>query len=167
MFIHDHFATFDFCYHPDSVLVHSGLSRDQARETAFRPMFQQSTMSRSPEFLLTPLDDYQNATDHGTEDQTLQWSEKDVNKLQWRGKTTGDSYSHRKDFNWRNSQRIRLHFLKGSRSLSSQNKEGDWQAQVWDRGVVNQAYMDVGLTDGPIQVSISWPLGVRDPLKSS
>ncbi|CAD6571613.1 MAG: F-actin-capping protein subunit alpha [Tremellales sp. Tagirdzhanova-0007] len=155
VFIHDHSATFDFCYHPDTLLVHSALSRDQARETAFRPMFQQSTLSRSPEFLLTPLDDYQNATDHDTKEQRLRWSHKDVNQLQWRGKTTGDSYSHRKDFNWRNSQRIRLHFLSneemGSRTLLAQNEEGAWLGQVWDREGINQAYMDVGLTDGPIQ----------------
>ena len=132
-------------------------------------MFQQSTLSRSPEFLLTPLDDYQNATDHDTKEQRLRWSHKDVNQLQWRGKTTGDSYSHRKDFNWRNSQRIRLHFLSneemGSRTLLAQNEEGAWLGQVWDREGINQAYMDVGLTDGPIQVSVSWSLGIGLSLK--
>jgi len=86
----------------------------------------------------------------------MAWDNKDTPKLHWRGKTTGDAFSARDDYNWRNSHRIRLHTLthdkKGHRELYVKSRRtGGWEIQTWEAGKVNEAYMDVGLTDGPMQ----------------
>ena len=156
-FIHDQRASNDYCYSPDLLHFHGALSYDVARGTKLRPMFHQSKIMQSPEIVLTPLDFYSNASHKGTQDQFLPWDEKDIAKMQWRGKMTGDFYSGRRDYNWRNSHRIRLHtmthdnegqvgiYVKGRRS-------GAWEWQSWDKKLINEAYTDAGLTDKPFQV---------------
>jgi len=123
-----------------------------------RPMFHQSKFVRNGEFVVTPLDYYFNFTAENR-GQYTPWDEKDTPKLFWRGKTTGDVYSHRNDFNWRNSHRIRLHTLthdtEGHRDIYVKSSTGGWEMQTWQAGKINEAYTDIGLTDGPMQVNIS------------
>jgi hypothetical protein len=121
-------------------------------------MFHQSKFYRNAEIVLTPLDYYYNATLRGAQNQFLSWEEKDIAKLHWRGKATGDGYSHRDDFNWRNSHRVRLHRMthekEGSKEIYVKSRRtGGWELQRWETKTINEAYTDVGLTDGPMQVS--------------
>ena len=162
MFIHDQRLSNDFCQNPELLHFHGGLSYDTARGTTLRPMFHQSKFNVCPEILLTPLDYFSNVSSKGTQDQFLPWDEKDINKMHWRGRMTGDFYSARKDYNWHNSHRIRLHqsthaeegqvgiYVKGRRT-------GGWEWQTWNKGTINKAYTDVGLTDKPQQVGPPFP----------
>jgi len=122
-----------------------------------RTMFHQSKFVRSGGFVITPLDYYSNLTKLN-QGQYSPWEDKEIPKLFWRGKTTGDAYSHRNDYNWRNSHRIRLHTLthdiEGTRNISvKSHRTGGWEIQTWQSSKLNEAYTDIGLTDGPMQVS--------------
>lgn len=156
-FIYDPRATYDFCYNTELLKFHGGLSFDNPKFPVLRPMFQQSKFLRNGEFVITPLDYYSNATARGMQNQYKPWEEKTIAKVHWRGKTTGDSYSKRKDFNWRNSHRVRLHQIthdqEGSREIYVKSRRsGTWEKQIWEAKILNDAYTDIGLTDGPMQV---------------
>lgn len=154
--IHDHRPSFDFCDHPELLKFHGQLGGD-SRPATFRPMFQSSKLYGNGEIVTTPLDYYLNASHAQQRKEYVPWDDKTVDKLHWRGKPTGDWYSHRANYNWRNSHRIRLHTLThaqdGTRSIYVKSRRtGGWEMQTWEAGKVNKAYMDVGLVDGPIQV---------------
>jgi hypothetical protein len=58
-----------------------------------RPIFVLSKHMRNNEFLFPPMEAYENATDATALKKYKPWSEKTVNKIFWRGTSTGDSYS--------------------------------------------------------------------------
>ncbi|ODN95887.1 hypothetical protein L198_04506 [Cryptococcus wingfieldii CBS 7118] len=149
-FIHDPLLTYDFCYNTDLLDDHGALSWDFVRDTTLRPIFQLSKNARNPEFLTTPLEAYENFTDPIAQKKYSPWEEKTINKLFWRGSSTGDSYSKRPDgHTWRQSHRPRL-------ALMTQETEGVkdvwvqkgkiWEKESWSVAKLNEAYMDVGLT---------------------
>jgi len=120
-------------------------------------MFQSSKLNGNGEIVTTPLDYYLNASDPQQRKGFISWDEKTTAKLHWRGSTTGDWYTHRENYNWRNSHRMRLHKLthaeKGTRDIYVKSRRtGGWEMQTWEAGKVNKAYMDVGLVAGAIQV---------------
>jgi hypothetical protein len=105
------------------------------------------------------MEAYENATDATALKKYKPWSEKTVNKIFWRGTSTGDSYSKRKsdpDYDWRRQHRPRLH-------LMAQQEEGtkdvwlhrgrEWIPENWAVKKLNEHYLDVGLTGKPHQVS--------------
>lgn len=153
-FIHNHNATFDFCYSPDLINQHGALSFQVERDTMLRPIFQLSKFSRNPEFLITPLDAYENATDHAKQADSLTWDQKTENKLLWRGTTTGDSYSKRKGYDWHRSHRPRLVLManakKGERDVWVQ-KNGVWKKQRYSLAELNEKWMDIAITNDPHQ----------------
>lgn len=161
-FIYNPRLTFDFCTNPSLLKQHGSLSLDVARETQLRPIFQQSKLLRNPEFLTTPLQEYENASSTSAMSKFTRWGGKSENKLFWRGSSTGDSYSKREGYDWRNSHRPRLH-------LMAQASEGypevwvergtKWQLEKWDQGKLNGKYLDVGLVGRPRQVSVKHSLG--------
>ncbi|ORX41228.1 glycosyl transferase family 90-domain-containing protein [Kockovaella imperatae] len=155
-FIFDQRMSDDFCYNPDLLKFHGGLSYHYPKGPKMRPMFHQSKYLSAPEFLLTPLDFYKDPADPRNRHLSLSWDEKTENRLQWRGMTTGDFYSVRNGYDWHNSHRIRLHRL-------THDKDGDigiyvkgrrtntWEWQTWQKEMINKAYMDIGLVDGAHQ----------------
>jgi hypothetical protein len=160
-FVYDPRPGYDFCYTPKNLLLHGALSFDFARESILRPLFQLSKFSRSPELLTTPLQAYDNVTSKAAIRNTMEWHEKTLNKLFWRGSSTGDSYSkikHGKVADWRTSHRPRLHLLAqdgtGTAKVLVERNDG-WVAETWSRETLNEAYLDVGLTGKPHQVSRS------------
>jgi hypothetical protein len=89
----------------------------------------------------------------------MEWHEKTLDKLFWRGSSTGDSYAkikHGKVADWRTSHRPRLHLLAqdgtGTAKVLVERNDG-WVAETWSRETLNEAYLDVGLTGKPHQVS--------------
>ena len=159
-FIHDPRPTYDFCENP-SLLSESGLlSINQARETVLRPFFQLSKFSRNAELLTTPLDAYINHTSDLGISQYTPWEEKSIQKVFWRGSSTGDSYSARRGYDWRESHRPRLHLIaqsnssekveiwvkKGSTGGSGGGGGGFWEREKWRIGDLNRFWLDVGLT---------------------
>jgi len=158
-FVYDPRPGYDFCYTPKNLLLHGALSFDFARESILRPLFQLSKFSRSPELLTTPLQAYDNVTSKAAIRNTMDWHEKTLDQLFWRGSSTGDSYSkikHGKAANWRLSHRPRLHLLAqngtGTAKVLVERNDG-WVAETWSREKLNGAYLDVGLTGKPHQVS--------------
>ncbi|WVF69398.1 hypothetical protein IAT40_004175 [Kwoniella sp. CBS 6097] len=148
-FIYDPLRTYDFCDNPSLLKLHGSLSFDFVRESMLRPIFQLSKFSRNPELLTTPLEAYENSTSAKGREQHVPWEQKSISKLFWRGSSTGDSYSKRKNYTWRQSHRPRL-------ALMTQATEGlkdvwvkrgqYWDKESWGVKKLNEAYMDVGLT---------------------
>lgn len=166
-FIHDPLPTYDFCTNPSLLTLHGSLSFDFPRDNALRPIFQWSKNSRNPEFLATPLEAYENATSGSALAKYTPWEEKSINKVFWRGSSTGDSYSRRKGYDWRRSHRPRLHLLaqasRGQKGVWVQRDTGngrgtgkgnEWVWEMWGNKELNERYLDVGLTGGPHQVGV-------------
>ena len=129
-------------------------------------MFHHCTAVRNPGFLTTPLQAYENVS----ADAQLDWDRKTINKLFWRGTSTGDSYTNtgKKDGDWRRSHRPRLHLLaqkqEGDREIYVERKSG-WGKETWRNAELNEKYMDVGLTGKPHQVGGDvrlWPDGIGE-----
>ncbi|KAL7421169.1 hypothetical protein Q5752_004054 [Cryptotrichosporon argae] len=155
-FIYAHRDTFDFCYNTDLLTFHGEYSYDFPRASKLEAVFQQSKYAGNGNLILTPLDYYKNASHPESVSAYVPWEEKTVPKLFWRGSMTGDHYDHRKDSNWRNSHRIRLHTktheTDGTSPILVQNtNDGTWYTQEWSNAVLNEAYMDVGLTGKAFQ----------------
>ncbi len=103
------------------------------------------------------MEAYENATSSAARSKYVPWEQKTINKLFWRGSSTGDSYSVRKNYDWRRSHRPRLH-------LMMQNETGDapvwvkrgreWSEESWSVAKLNEVYMDVGLAGKPHQVGV-------------
>ncbi|GFZ45441.1 hypothetical protein JCM24511_03167 [Saitozyma sp. JCM 24511] len=153
-FVYDPRPTFDFCTNPSLLQQHGSLSFDFARETMLRPIFQLSKFVRNPEFLTTPLEAYENATSKSAMEKYTPWEGKTENKLFWRGSSTGDSYSKRKNYDWRNSHRQRLHLMaqatEGDQKVWVERGK-DWELEAWNQGKLNEKYLDVGLAGKPHQ----------------
>lgn len=129
---------------------HGGLSIKHERDSALRPIFQLSKFARNPEFLTTPLDAYENATSS----HSLSWDQKTEDKVLWRGTTTGDSYSKRKNYDWHKSHRPRLVLMansdEGERDIWVK-RNGMWQSETWPMAELNAHWMDVALSAEPHQ----------------
>lgn len=134
------------------------MSFDFPRDTVLRPIFVLSKHMRNNEFLFPPMEAYENATSPDALKKYKPWEEKTINKIFWRGTSTGDSYSKRKsdpNYDWRRQHRPRLH-------LMAQNDEGDrevwlqrgreWVPESWGIKKLNDVYLDIGLTGKPHQV---------------
>jgi len=155
-FVDDPRPGYDYCDAPDNLKLHGALSFDFARETMLRPIFQLSKFARNPEFLTTPLQAFENHTTKAAREKTMPWEEKTVNKLFWRGTSTGDSFSKANKRDWRKSHRPRLHLFaqnsKGNEQVYVQRGQS-WELESWDGGKLNEMYLDIGLIGGPRQVS--------------
>jgi len=152
-FIHDTRTTYDICQNPSHLQQHGSYSFDFARRSHLRPLFQWSKQYRNSDILSTPLEAYSNTSTY------IPWDQKTDKRIFWRGSPTGDSYrkgKHTDDLGgWRMSHRPRL-------ALMAQETEGKtkvwvqrgnvWRLEEWDRGVLNQEYLDIGLTGNSRQV---------------
>lgn len=169
-FVWDPVKTYDYCYYTENLKFHGGLSLDAPKSSLLRPLFHQSKLLNNGEIVLTPLDFYTNHTVANGQNQYLPWEEKTINKLHWRGHTTGDSFRFRDDYNWRNSHRVRLHTIthakEGERKIYVKSRRtGQWEMQTWEAGKINEAYTDVGLANKPVQVSTRFaPYGACEPV---
>jgi len=116
-----------------------------------------SKFARNPELLSTPLQAFENHTSSEAKSKTLPWEYKSLDKLFWRGSSTGDSYSHsKKDGDWRRSHRPRLHLMAQQvegESVVHVQQDREWVAETWSVSRLNEKYTDIGLTDKPRQVS--------------
>ncbi|AAW43180.1 hypothetical protein CNBD0460 [Cryptococcus deneoformans B-3501A] len=154
-FIYDPGLTYDYCYTPELVDIHGALSWDSARESMLRPIFQLSKFARNPEFLTTPLEAYENFTSPAAQKKYAPWDEKTIDKLFWRGSSTGDFYSKRLSSpTWRQSHRPRLALKTQATEVEEEvwvQRGKMWEKETWSVARLNKAYMDVGLTGGPHQ----------------
>lgn len=158
-FVKDVRPGFDWCQNPETQKLHGTMSFDFPRDTVMRPIFVLSKHMRNNEFLFPPMEAYENATDAQALKKYKPWSQKTINKIFWRGTSTGDSYSKRKSdpgYDWRRQHRPRLHLL-------AQQEEGtkdvwlhrgrEWIPENWAVKKLNEQYLDIGLTGKPHQVN--------------
>lgn len=156
-FVQDVRPGMDWCQVPGVKKLHGTMSHDVTKDSVLRPIFVLSKHHRNNEFLFPAMEAYENFTSADAQKKHLPWNQKTINKLFWRGSSTGDSYSKRKSdpgYDWRKSHRPRLH-------LMMQQEEGDteiwvkrgreWEPEVWSVAKLNAEYMDVGLAGKPHQ----------------
>ncbi|KAL7417282.1 hypothetical protein BDY24DRAFT_412029 [Mrakia frigida] len=143
-FIRDPLKSFDFCRNPSLINFHGTYSHNQPRSPRLDPQLVLSKYVQSNQILMTPLEAFQNVTIR------IPWEDKSIDKIFWRGSTTGDSFSKRDDYNWRNSHRIRLHALANARRghtdvliESPSRRIAMKRVQVRD---LNEHLMDVGIS---------------------
>jgi hypothetical protein len=159
-FVKDVRPGFDWCQNPTIQKQHGTMSFDFPRDTVLRPIFVLSKHMRNNEFLFPPMEAYENATDASALKKYLPWEEKTINKIFWRGTSTGDSYSKRKSdpkYDWRKQHRPRLHLMAQAEEGTKQiwlQRGREWVPEDWSVKRLNEHYMDVGLTGKPHQVRI-------------
>ena len=153
-FIHDHRPLYDFCSNPSLIWIHGAFGWHQTRDTILRPIFQLSKNVLNAEILTTPLEAYENATSASARKKYTPWEEKTINKLFWRGSSTGDSYSIHKDYDWHRSHRPRLHLWaqrEDGESTVWVKRGKEWAPESWSHKRLNEQYLDVGLAGKPHQ----------------
>ena len=157
-FVKDVRPGFDWCQNPEVRKLHGTMSFDFPRDTVMRPIFVLSKHMRNNEFLFPPMEAYENATDAKALQKYQPWASKTVNKIFWRGTSTGDSYSKRKsdpDYDWRRQHRPRLHLLAQKEEGTADvwlHRGRDWIPENWSVKKLNEQYLDIGLTGKPHQV---------------
>jgi hypothetical protein len=125
-----------------------------------RPLVVLSKYSNNAEILAVPLQAFQNLST--IESEFYPWEEKDIDKVFWRGSSTG-GFNHQRP--WQDSHRMRLHLMingpKGkeqvlkdsTRDVMMPDGKGGFNLETLDEATLTKAYMDVGLSGKPIQVS--------------
>lgn len=123
-----------------------------------RPLFVLSKYSNNAEILAVPLQAFKNLS--STSSEFLPWDSKDINKIFWRGSSTG-GFNHQ--IPWQLSHRMRLHLMVNGKkndrnALSSKEREvmmpdgkGGFAIETWDDATLSKAYLDVGLSGSAMQ----------------
>lgn len=143
----------DLCNHPSVPSLH-GLTLGVTPEpqSELLPMFSLSKTSLHTDILGIPVEQWLESTS----DDVPAWSDKTNNRLLWRGRNTGGSFT--KDVNWRNSHRARLTATSGDDvkarigvlpapgSVIGEKDRSLGNATIErNMGRLNQAMMDIGL----------------------
>lgn len=114
------------------------------------PLFTFAKTNLHSDVLATPLEQYSD-TYIGYDPV---WDEKSINKLLWRGSTTGAEFA--KGVEWQLSQRARLHFMthetEGKKNvLWADKKESKMRVDDFNTKDLNQLYMDASFSGVPVQ----------------
>ena len=148
-YIYDHPAAMDLCQHPELMPLH-GLTTSAGQDAGpLVPLFTFAKSTVHSDILVTPLEQY-SPTYIG---QDPDWERKPLDKLMWRGSTTGVNFFVENP--WRDSQRARLHFdtheMKGEREVLV--AEGDEEPRVvtYPLRNLNTAMMDMSFSGKPVQ----------------
>ena len=148
-YIYDHGAAMDICQHPEIMPIHGFTSAEGTNPGPLVPLFTFAKTNIHSDVLVTPLEQYSDTYIGYDPD----WEKKDFNKLMWRGSTTGVNFYVTND--WKASQRARLHFLthesKGARNLLVADADGPVSEEPTPIRSLNEAYMDVSFSGGPVQ----------------
>lgn len=156
-FVKDVRPGMDWCNVPEVKKLHGTMSFDVTKDTTLRPIFVLSKHQRNNEFLFPAMEAYENSTSKDALKKHLPWSAKTINKLFWRGSSTGDSYSRRKsnpDYDWRKTHRPRLHLMMQAEEGDAEiwlKRGREWAPETWSVKKLNAEYMDVGLMGKPHQ----------------
>ena len=167
-FIADHAALLNLCDHPNLVPLHGALSGKNPVVQTLIPIFSLSKTSLHSDILGVP-------TEQWVDDmRSVPWSERDQEKLLWRGSNTGAFYD--KTTTWRTSHRVRLLRLANRAWSIGQHEEDGitllpapkvMKGQTLSRlsktipwGEANRLYMDVAFTGTPLRMYLS--KGMRD-----
>ncbi|KNE92687.1 hypothetical protein PSTG_13900 [Puccinia striiformis f. sp. tritici PST-78] len=150
-YIHDPVAASNFCDHPNLVQLNGFLSSTQPKVHQFFPLFGFTKLNGFAELPLSPPSQFNQ--EMGTD---LSWEEK-LNKLFWRGSTTGTFFSAIN--NWRMSQRTRLvkfsNEPRGNVTVRKTDSQDNLEYFEGDTRELNEKYFDIGFTNTPVQCDIN------------
>lgn len=147
-FVHDISRAVDICSHPEFKHLHGYTDTSSLGITPLVPLFTWAKTSMQSDILVTPLEQYDD--DYLVYDPPFE--QKLKNKLMWRGSTTGTEF--RKNFNWEQSQRARLHFMGNKHDSTSEimwSNQGAMVLQNSSNKVINDRFMDVSFSGAPAQ----------------
>lgn len=148
-YIYDHQDAMDICQHPEIMNLHGFTSVVGTNPGPLVPLFTFAKTNVHSDVLVTPLEQYSDSYIGYDPD----WEKKTINKLMWRGSTTGIDFYVQND--WKNSQRARLHFLtnekKGTKDVLWAEGDGPIGEKKYNTNGLNRAYMDVAFAGGPVQ----------------
>ncbi|KAL7005163.1 hypothetical protein EMMF5_005272 [Cystobasidiomycetes sp. EMM_F5] len=149
-FIYDHSRAMDICQHPEAMHLHGFTTAIGTNLANLVPLFTFAKTNVHSDVLATPLEQYSD-TYIGYDPE---WEDKTINKLLWRGSTTGAEF--RKDVEWKLSQRARLHFLghetQGKKHvLWADKRESRMRVSDFEIADLNREYMDVSFSGHPVQ----------------
>jgi len=113
------------------------------------PLFTFAKTVVHSDILATPLEQYSSSYIGDDPD----WREKGINKVLWRGSTTGVEFV--KHVEWQLSQRARMHFLShetaGEQSIMWADTDGLQQEKNFPIKALNDLYMDASFSGSPVQ----------------
>lgn len=148
-YIYDHQEAMNLCNHPEIMNLHGFTSVSGTKPGPLVPLFTFAKTNVHSDILVTPLEQYSDSYIGYDPD----WEKKTLNKLMWRGSTTGIDFYEEHD--WKNSQRARLHFLanekRGTKDVLYAEEDGPIAEKRYNVNGLNRAYMDVAFAGGPVQ----------------
>ncbi|WOO79458.1 Beta-1,2-xylosyltransferase 1 [Vanrija pseudolonga] len=157
-FMFDPAGSMDYCNYPQLLKLHGAFTFPFRRGTQLRPLLHLSKLYQNGDMMITPLEAYWNHTSALGVGQTSDWSEKTIDKLFWRGSTTGDAYTQPKDgrpaFDWRLSHRPRLHFFANREDGETSvwvERDNQLLPEEWSNQQLNKKYFDIKLSGRPHQ----------------
>ncbi|KAI9604834.1 hypothetical protein H4Q26_002804 [Puccinia striiformis f. sp. tritici PST-130] len=138
-------------HHGLYVQLNGFLSSTQPKVHQFFPLFGFTKLNGFAELPLSPPSQFNQ--EMGTD---LSWEEK-LNKLFWRGSTTGTFFSAIN--NWRMSQRTRLvkfsNEPRGNVTVRKTDSQDNLEYFEGDTRELNEKYFDIGFTNTPVQCDIN------------
>ena len=166
-FIASHPALLDLCDHPELIPLHGALSGKNPVVQELTPIFSLSKTNLHSDILGVPTEQFVEQE----ELPNVPWSERNQEKLLWRGSNTGAYYDA--STTWRTSHRARLLRL-GNRAWSIGEHEEDGitllpapkamrgqtlstLSETIPWGKANRHYMDMAFTGSPLRESSQTP----------
>jgi hypothetical protein len=154
-FIADHYRSMDVCEHPEMVPLHGTLAGVNLQGGPLTPMFVLAKTRLHGDILGVPVEQVVDGIRH------VPWEEKVEEKLLWRGRNTGSTYS--KKTPWKATQRPRLvevanaeygelEILGPPAGMESKTVAED--RRRIPRAVANRHYFDIAFVDEPIRTSM-------------
>jgi hypothetical protein len=148
-FIYDHQAAMDICQHPENMPLHGFTTSLGTDIGELVPLFTFAKTVVHSDILATPLEQYSPTYTGDDPD----WADKPINKVLWRGSTTGAEFAQHVD--WQLSQRARLHFMShmedGSLPVMFADAGGIERQADFSMRDLNAAYMDTSFAGEPTQ----------------
>lgn len=147
-FVHDVSKAVDICAHPEFKHLHGYTETSSLGLTPLVPLFTWAKTNMQSDILVTPLEQYDD--DYKVYDPPFEYKLK--NKLMWRGSSTGTEF--RKNYNWEQSQRARLHFMGNKYDSNSEimwSNQGAMVLQNTSNKIINDKFMDVSFSGVPAQ----------------
>ncbi|GAA5885978.1 hypothetical protein JCM6882_004220 [Rhodosporidiobolus microsporus] len=142
-FIWSHAKAMDLCQHPESRKLHGHTMQQGVPLGPLVPLFTFAKTRLHSDILTTPIEQWE-AHYIGYEPA---WEGKSMNKLLWRGSTTGVEFDRHTP--WRKSQRARLHLMshetEGERSVIW-SQRGQLRESNISTATLNQLYMDTSFS---------------------
>ncbi|BGP32303.1 hypothetical protein JCM10296v2_004084 [Rhodotorula toruloides] len=142
-FIWRHQKAMDMCLHPESRKLHGHTMQQGVPLGPLVPLFSFAKTPLHSDILTVPIEQWE-AHYVGYEPP---WEGKSMNKLLWRGSTTGVEFNRHTP--WRKSQRARLHIMSHDREGTKSviwSQRGQLRESNFSLATINDLYMDTSFS---------------------